>query len=116
MNSRGRNVQMLAQNNPLKPLITSAALLATRPICFTRLLIAALQHPTAKTCFALGHKITSITTDRLYYQKDAQPKREWYSGTLTYCARAGCGYEKFVGAATPWHVDRAGDPIPTQGD
>lgn len=58
---------------------------------------------------ALGlcdHDVREVESGRLYYQKDAQPMRAWFSGVYRYCAKTKCDWTKFTGPRIPYRIDR----------
>ncbi len=55
-------------------------------------------------CLILDHEKKVIESGKLYYQKDRQPKRDWYSGKYVFCRR--CSWDQFIGIRAPYLSDR----------
>jgi len=57
------------------------------------------------TCLVEGHDIVSVdgSKNKLVYQKgNKRPVMEYYSGTLEFCRRKGCEWEKYTGPRLPY--------------
>lgn len=56
-------------------------------------------------CLVEGHDIVSVdgSKNKLVYQKgDKRPAMEYYSGTLEFCQRKECDWERYTGPRTPY--------------